>query len=90
MIIRKAPQPSGICFAWLPKRTVTGWVWLERVFWERIESWGWGSDDTFVYHRIPEYVTPPDVTACQNYRTDGPTPCRYPRCMCSMPETYVP
>ena len=47
MIIGRLTKDHGICFAWLPKWTPDGKVWLEFVHWERIPSWGWGSGDTF-------------------------------------------
>lgn len=30
----------------------------------------------------PHFTTPPDVTKCWNFRTDGPTPCYHPDCKC--------
>lgn len=50
-----APKMEGISFAWLPKWVGDGKVWLEWVHWERVPSWGWGSDETIRYHRwVPE------------------------------------
>lgn len=31
MIIKRPTPEQGICFAWLPKDTPDGWVWLEFV-----------------------------------------------------------
>jgi hypothetical protein len=48
-------RTEGNCFAWLPKNTPEGRVWLERVHYHLIEGWGWGSDSTWAYTRwIPD------------------------------------
>lgn len=36
------------------------------------------------------YTTPPEVTACKNYRTDCPTPCWHPHCDCQPAEEDLP
>lgn len=53
MRITRPPKSTGVCFAWLPKRTPDGKVWLEWVHWDRLASWGWGSGDTYRYERLP-------------------------------------
>lgn len=34
MLIRANPPEKGVCFAWLPKSTPDGLVWLEMVRYE--------------------------------------------------------
>lgn len=95
MLIARNRPDSGICFAWTPKRTPDGTIWLERVHFERtgdaydVHPWR--------YFRIAKVkpmvlrggesavfhaVTPPDVKRCKNYRAKGPTACFYPMCEC--------
>lgn len=52
MIINRAPKPkTGICFAWTPKWTEQGSVWLEWVHW-RYNDTEFGS---YTYRRwIPQ------------------------------------
>lgn len=51
MMISRNPAPTGICFAWLPKQTPEGKVWLEHVHYEW-QDHGFGG---YSYRRmIPE------------------------------------
>lgn len=52
MRLHRNPAKSGICFAWTPKQTSDGVVWLEHVHFKLVEGWGWGSGDSYVYERM--------------------------------------
>lgn len=53
MIIKRAAQGKfGTFFAIWPRWTPDGWVSLEMLHWELVEGWGWGSGDTYRYHRV--------------------------------------
>ena len=86
------PRPDeGICFAWLPKWTPDGRVWLEWVHYKRIHNWGWGSSDTYEYARwvSEEFYADGerrkfkrDIAACHS---EEPGLCTYPDCPCTRP-----
>lgn len=60
MMIRRNTPRAGICFAWTPKQTSEGTVWLETVRYEWIDTGfgGWSyeriklEDDEFGYKRV--------------------------------------
>lgn len=85
MLIRKQRPASGTCFAWLPKPTSEGTVWLEYVHFE----WNDTEFGSYSYRRVPTfYSTPPNPEKCKNYQHDGPTPCWHPHCTC-MREAFM-
>lgn len=93
MILRRLRPAQGVKFAWLPVWTDEGLVWFERVQYR----WNNTEFGSYSYRRLmwePQYatlpadkdvticVTPPDTAKCRELRTDGPTPCWYPKCTC--------
>jgi hypothetical protein len=53
LLTRTQPADKcGIFFAIWPRRTPDGWVALEWLHWTLIESWGWGSGESYSYRRI--------------------------------------
>ena len=51
-MLLKRNKDHGIFLAIWPRRTPEGWVSCEWLHWERVQSWGWGSCDTFRYARF--------------------------------------
>lgn len=83
MLLRRRTPETGTRFAWLPKWTPDGYVWLEMVRYEIIDG-GWH------YKRLPRvtnwnptyYTTPAVPAKCRNFNPSGPTPCWHPHCDC--------
>lgn len=90
MIIRKTKtqQDHGTFFAIWPRQTPEGWVTCERLHWERVPSWGWGSGDTYRYARIPDKWKAYDddgATSEIPFKRNPVLPtkeCTYPDCTC--------
>jgi hypothetical protein len=86
VLLFRPSAKQGTCFAWLPKRTPDGLVWLETVRFEFNDS-EFGS---WHYRRLPKvsnrkpdyYLTPPHWSGCKNFNKTGPTPCWHPHCDC--------
>lgn len=86
MLLRRRTPKTGVCFAWTPKGTPDGIVWLEMVRYRFNES----EFGNWTYTRLPRvtnwnptfYTTPAVPAKCKNFNPSGPTPCWHPHCDC--------
>jgi hypothetical protein len=77
LLKRNNTDTSGDFFAIWPRRTPDGWRAFERLHWEYVEGWGWGSDGYYEYSRLPDLP----VSEYWGYSVPGKT-CTYPHCTC--------
>jgi hypothetical protein len=59
LLKRNNTDASGDFFAIWPRWTPDGWRAFERLHWEYVEGWGWGSGGYYEYSRpVPEDPDP--------------------------------
>jgi hypothetical protein len=72
LLKRNNTDTSGIFFAIWPRWTPDGWCAFERLHWEYVGSWGWGSYGYYKYSRLPDKWEDDGATSEIPFKRDPP------------------